>query len=143
MALTADEAELIAEYCPQARDRVRVIGNGIDDTPLARKSARKRRPAETATILYTGRFVDRKGIRELLEASPKILEHAPGHAWLWQEVTGTPAPRRWQPVGCPNRVIPFATALTSQDGLLRNSWPKGMPTPTFLWFRAGTSHSAW
>jgi len=75
VALTREERELVAEYCPEARHRVRVVGNGIADIAQPRK---RRKPRGAIDILYTGRFVDRKGIRELLSAAPAILEAAPG-----------------------------------------------------------------
>ena len=40
-------------------------------------SASGRCARDSVTILYTGRFVDRKGIAELLQAAPAILEAAP------------------------------------------------------------------
>ena len=77
IALTSDEQQLISEYCPAARARIRVAGNGIFDTPHARNCARHRPTQGDLTILYTGRFVDRKGIGELLLAAPDFLAEAP------------------------------------------------------------------
>lgn len=76
IALTPDEHHLISDYCPTAHARVRVVGNGITDTPMARDRANSRISADAITILYTGRFVDRKGIRELLEAAPQMLQNS-------------------------------------------------------------------
>jgi glycogen(starch) synthase len=77
IALTDEERGLIGQYCPEASDRVRVVGNGIADNAHARKSAQRRHPRRQVTVLYTGRFVERKGIRELLNAAPAILEAEP------------------------------------------------------------------
>jgi glycogen(starch) synthase len=77
IALTEDERALVRRYCPAASQRVRVIGNGIADTHHARRSARRRRQRRGVTVLYTGRFVDRKGIRELLHAAPEFLRADP------------------------------------------------------------------
>ena len=78
IALTEDERELVAQYCPAASGRVHVVGNGIADTQHARMSSWNRRHSEESlTILYTGRFVDRKGIAELLNAAPAILSESP------------------------------------------------------------------
>jgi glycogen synthase len=77
IAISKSEEALIDEYCPYVRDRVRVVGNGIDDTGRAREVVRSRSTPERPVILYSGRFVDRKGIRELLEAVPVILERVP------------------------------------------------------------------
>jgi glycogen(starch) synthase len=62
IALTYEERDLVGQYCPAASDRVRVVGNGIADTVHAGKHARMRRPRQEVTVLYTGRFVDRKGV---------------------------------------------------------------------------------
>src|SRR5262249_31151105 len=64
-----------------ARERVRVVGNGIADSAHARQHARRRKARDKVTILYTGRFVDRKGIRELLSAASVFLQ-ADGNARL-------------------------------------------------------------
>jgi len=77
IALTQEEQALVGQYCPEASRRVRVVGNGIADTTHARRSARVRRSRKSVTVLYTGRFVDRKGIRELLNAAPAFLQAEP------------------------------------------------------------------
>ncbi len=77
IALTHDERELVTQYCPEAGHRVRVVGNGIADNAHARTNTRRRPPGRPVTVLYTGRFVDRKGIRELLNAAPAFLQAAP------------------------------------------------------------------
>ena len=78
IAISNSERALIKEYCPGAFDRVRVVGNGIDDLEQARQAVRNRKAVDAPLILYSGRFVDRKGIRELLEAIPLVLERIPG-----------------------------------------------------------------
>jgi len=73
ISLSQSEKELLLRYCPEVAGRVRIVGNGIDDVP-----PRPRRPLdEPPVVLYSGRFVDRKGIRELLAAIPTVLEAAP------------------------------------------------------------------
>lgn len=77
IALTRSESDLVAEYCPSTRGRVRIIGNGIDDSAAARRAVHKDRHTDSPLVLYTGRFVERKGVRELIAAIPHVLEHAP------------------------------------------------------------------
>ena len=77
IAISQSEKALMLEYCPNVRDRVRVVGNGITDTDLARVSVRTRKLSRCPVVLYTGRFVDRKGIRELLQAIPTVLGELP------------------------------------------------------------------
>ncbi|HZD70137.1 MAG TPA: glycosyltransferase family 4 protein [Actinomycetes bacterium] len=78
IALSQDERDLLARYYPTCQDRIRVVGNGIDDSAQARAAVRKQRHTPTPLVLYSGRLVERKGIRELLAAIPLVLRAAPG-----------------------------------------------------------------
>ena len=75
-APSESEADLVAQYCPQASSRLGVAGHGIHD-PHGRPRRVRRLEQAHPTILYVGRFVDRKGIRELLAAIPSVLDRAP------------------------------------------------------------------
>jgi glycogen(starch) synthase len=76
IALTGDERDLVGQYCPAASGRVRVVGNGIADTAQASEHVRTRRSAHrSVTVLYTGRFVDRKGICPASTTFPGVLPH--------------------------------------------------------------------
>jgi glycogen(starch) synthase len=77
IAISRSEKELIDRYCPECRGRVRIVGNGIDDTVEARRATRRDRRTESPIVLYSGRFVARKGIHELLSAIPIVLKGAP------------------------------------------------------------------
>lgn len=77
IALAQGEADLIERYYPEARNKVRVVGNGIEDTDDARTTAFACDDAGAPLILYSGRLVERKGIRELLAALPAVMEAAP------------------------------------------------------------------
>jgi glycogen synthase len=72
ISLTESERDLLAQYCPGIDGRIRVVGNGIEDVAL-----RRRTPGAPPTVLFSGRFVDRKGIRELIAAIGIVLAAAP------------------------------------------------------------------
>lgn len=74
IALSRSERELLISYCPEARNRIRIVGNGIADDPAACSVVRKHRHNKPPLVLYSGRFVERKGIRDLLAAIPQILQ---------------------------------------------------------------------
>jgi glycosyltransferase involved in cell wall biosynthesis len=79
IALCGDERDLLARYFPaEVQSRIRIVGNGIEDAPAARAAAgRTRDGAQAPLIVYMGRFVERKGILELLSAIPRVLERVP------------------------------------------------------------------
>jgi glycogen synthase len=74
IALTQSERELLMGYCPDVAHRVRVVGNGIDVcAPRARQG-----DIAPPVVLFSGRFVERKGVRELMEAIVTVLDECPG-----------------------------------------------------------------
>jgi len=77
IALSLNESELLSDYCPGVQGKVRIVGNGIDDNITARAAVNKERQTNSPLVLYTGRFVERKGLRELIAAIPRVLGRAP------------------------------------------------------------------
>jgi glycogen synthase len=75
VSLSGSERELLTQYCPGVDRRIRIVGNGIADVPLRRRDGHARRGAPT--VLFSGRFVDRKGIWQLIEAIGIVLAAAP------------------------------------------------------------------
>lgn len=75
ISLTNSERDLLMDYCPAVNERIRVVGNGIEDVLRQRKARPSNRKAPV--VLFSGRFVDRKGIRELIEAMEIVLTQAP------------------------------------------------------------------
>jgi glycogen(starch) synthase len=89
IALSRSERDLLVSYYPDAHDRVRIVGNGIDDSDFAREAAYRERGPGSALVLYSGRLVERKGIRELLAAIPRVLDVAPDTRFVF---AGGPPP---------------------------------------------------
>jgi glycogen(starch) synthase len=54
-----------------------VVGNGIEDNAAAQVAALQHRTNDAPLILFTGRFVERKGVRELLAAAALVLKSMP------------------------------------------------------------------
>jgi glycosyltransferase involved in cell wall biosynthesis len=75
IALTRSERELLKDYCPGVEDRIRIVGNGIEDSAIfpSVKSDQNASPI----VLFSGRFVERKGIRELMQAMAIVLAELP------------------------------------------------------------------
>jgi glycogen(starch) synthase len=88
IALTRSEEILLRRYYPNAAHKIRVVGNGIEDTNAAAESALSAR-SQIPTVLYSGRLVERKGIRELLAAIPEVLHAFPEARFV---LTGGPPP---------------------------------------------------
>jgi glycosyltransferase involved in cell wall biosynthesis len=86
IALTRLEEILLRRYYPDAASKIRVVGNGIEDTDAALDASFSDRPG-VATVLYSGRLVERKGIRELLAAVLEVLQAVPGAKFVF---TGGP-----------------------------------------------------
>ncbi len=85
---------LVAD-APSLRDRVRIVGHGIDDSPEARAAAAGR-PA--GAVAYVGRFADVKGTADFLAAVPHVLDRMPDTEFV--VAGGIPgnmkAERRWR-----------------------------------------------
>lgn len=75
ISLTGSERDLLIDYCPEVSERIRVVGNGIEDVSLRGRA--KRDDREIPVVLFSGRFVDRKGIWELIKAIEIVLAVAP------------------------------------------------------------------
>ena len=89
IALTHSERDLLETYYPASSARVRVAGNGIDDSELARAAAARQVRDDALMVLYSGRLVERKGIRELLSAVPAVLTRSPATRFIF---AGGPPP---------------------------------------------------
>ncbi|SHM15045.1 glycogen(starch) synthase [Nitrosospira sp. Nsp11] len=109
LALTQDEKSLLLECYSSALDHVRVVGNGISDSAAARHSAGKKRRNESPLVLYSGRFVDRKGIHELFRAIPMVLQTAPNTKFVFVGGygSGPDIERAWLPA----ELFPYRTQI--------------------------------
>jgi glycogen(starch) synthase len=111
IALTGDEADLLVHYYPETRERIRIVGNGIDDSEEARRAAQRSRGDGPLLVLYSGRLVERKGIQDLLAAIPAVLEQAPDTRFVLAGgppgYGGEELARQWLPPEC----LPYADRI--------------------------------
>jgi glycosyltransferase involved in cell wall biosynthesis len=80
IAISRSEHDLLAHYYPHCRDRITTVGNGIATETNNSQSPQPRHhypPGLAAVVLYSGRLVERKGIRDLTAAIPRVLRAAP------------------------------------------------------------------
>jgi glycosyltransferase involved in cell wall biosynthesis len=99
IALTGSERDLLFHYYPNVRSKIRVVANGIEDTEKARRTAYNRSQHGRPTVLYSGRLVERKGIRELLQAIPEVLQEYPETVFVFAggppPLTGAEVAAQW------------------------------------------------
>src|SRR5262245_58973771 len=101
IALSESESELLRFYYPEEQDRIRIVGNGIDDSASVRLAAAKPRGTASQLVLYSGRLVERQGIHELVAAIPDVLEAQPSARFVLAggppHVSGADLERQWLP----------------------------------------------
>jgi glycogen synthase len=102
IALSESESDLLRYHYPEERERIRIVGNGIDDSNTARTAATKARATDSPLVLYSGRLVERKGIHELLAAIPTVLAAEPRARFVLAggppNLSGAEVERQWLPV---------------------------------------------
>lgn len=119
IAPTRSERELVTRYCPQVAKRLVVAGHGIDDVAGPTPSGRSSAP----TVLFAGRFVDRKGIRDLLEAIPLVSQRVPNVHFVLaggdRGATAAEVEAWWTPADLrPYRANVTFTGWVSQDEMV-------------------------
>ncbi len=67
----------LAALVPEAADRIRVVGHGVEDRPDIEAIAAGRRASPDVDALFVGRFTVEKGIFDLLAAIPIALRQCP------------------------------------------------------------------
>lgn len=99
IALGRSEHALLNKYFPRSGHKVRIVGNGIEDSASVREHAYGRGHGHSCLILYSGRMVERKGIRELLTAIPHVLTAAPQAGFVFvggpPPLTGSQVAAQW------------------------------------------------
>jgi glycogen(starch) synthase len=100
IALSESEQLLLVRAYPNAYEKIRVVGNGIDDAP-ATENVERRVAGEARVILYVGRFAERKGVRELLQAIPVVLAASDNVRFVliggYRHATGAAMDADWLP----------------------------------------------
>ena len=79
---------------PAARDRIRVIGHGFEDSVAAQRAAYARPARPDPTLLSCSRISRQKGVDVLLSAVPEILRQAPDSRFLLVGLRDYPRQRR-------------------------------------------------
>jgi glycogen synthase len=104
IAISRSEHDLLLRYYPACWDRITTIGNGIRATAAGSRSARmprRRRSDADVVVLYSGRLVERKGIRDLIAAIPRVLQAASSTQFVLAGgppgVPGRDLAREWLP----------------------------------------------
>lgn len=78
IAISRSEHDLLVRYYPHCRGRITTVGNGIGAGPaLFNPRSYRRYPKSGPVVLYSGRLVERKGIRDLAATIPRVLQAAP------------------------------------------------------------------
>ena len=102
IAISRSERDLLLRYYPSCASRITTVGNGItagSDRPAA--IARHRPRGSAVIVLYSGRLVERKGIRDLTATIPEVLKLAPAAQFVLAGgppgVPGTDLAREWLP----------------------------------------------
>ncbi|MGH3035640.1 MAG: glycosyltransferase family 4 protein, partial [Gaiellaceae bacterium] len=80
VVLSESEREYVLRHFPHLRDRVSVVGNGIHLVPAVTP---RRHCADGAVVLYVGRFGTRKGVRDVIEAVPRVGREVPGARFVF------------------------------------------------------------
>ena len=73
VALCQEESHLIAGQFPASKDRLHIVGNGVSTASGNRSAPARRNQDASVNILYAGRFATRKGVEDLFEAIPHVL----------------------------------------------------------------------
>ncbi len=80
VVLSESERNYAVRHYRHLRHRVSVVGNGVHLASLPRV---KQHRATGAVVLYVGRFGSRKGVRDLIEAVPRIARRVPAARFLF------------------------------------------------------------
>jgi glycosyltransferase involved in cell wall biosynthesis len=84
----------LEHHHPAARDRIRVIGHGFEDSVAAQRAAYARPARPDPTLLSCSRISRQKGVDVLLSAVPEILRQAPDSRFLLVGLRDYPRQRR-------------------------------------------------
>jgi glycogen synthase len=102
IAISRSEYDLLVRYYPYCRGRITTVGNGIGTGPgLVARGPRRRQSDSGVVVLYSGRLVERKGIRDLAATIPRVLQVAPSTRFVLAGgppgVPGHDLAREWLP----------------------------------------------
>jgi glycosyltransferase involved in cell wall biosynthesis/uncharacterized protein YjbI with pentapeptide repeats len=100
IVVSESERRLLDQACPEANAKIRVVGNGVDDATTTEKAERGV-DGEEVVVLYVGRFAERKGVREFLQAIPAVLAASDNVRFVliggYRHATGAAVAADWFP----------------------------------------------
>jgi glycogen(starch) synthase len=101
IVVSESERRFLDRACPEADAKIRVVGNGVDDATTLEKKADGQVADEQVVVLYVGRFAERKGVRELLQAIPAVLAASDNVRFVlvggYRHATGEAVAADWLP----------------------------------------------
>ena len=67
-------ADYVAHDCGYNAESISIVRNGVDIKRFTPDGARSLEPSDKVTVLFAGRLEERKGIHQLVDAIPQVLE---------------------------------------------------------------------
>ncbi len=67
-------AKYVSHNCGYDAESIHIVRNGVDINKFTPQGARALAPSDQVTVMFAGRLEERKGIHQLIDAIPQVLE---------------------------------------------------------------------